>query len=332
MPTDWTDDELRACVVSYLAMHSKAFSGEKYDKSAVRRHLTKGPLSGRSAPSIEWRMRNISSVMQSRGQRYVPGYLPAANTGAQVARRIAKIIDELTPDAAAAVSVPQMIFFNVGWMKKYQGMSQGDPTLGRHGYLREHAHGWESFNFLPEQGRVFGYQPRKDKIWLPNLGGSPKGETVEHVLVVWLATHPVTLKVLIVGWYKDATVYRTAIPRTPTRGEGAGLNEIPYTVEALAENATLLPETNREFRTHTHHSMKGGLGQSPVWYGANDEFRGRVWRYIQSTKTSTRQRPADEAKAAHLAIRTLNFVGRWKRPLSNMPLTITPQKQAAVMM
>lgn len=228
-------------------------------------------------------MRNISSVLENRGHRYIPGYLPAANTGADVSRRIEKILDEVAADdgSSVAASMPRMVFFNVGWMKNYQGMSSDDPTLGRHGYLREHAHGFESFNFLPEEGRVFGYQPRTDKIWLPRLGGSPKAETVEHVLVIWLATHPVSMTVLVVGWYKDATVYRTPVVRVPSRGDGAGQDEIPYTVEALAENATLLPAINRSFRAPTHHSMVGGLGQSPVWYGANDEFRDRVWRYIQ---------------------------------------------------
>ncbi|TIN70902.1 MAG: DUF3883 domain-containing protein [Mesorhizobium sp.] len=284
MPTRWTDDELKACVVSYRAMLSKEVAGEKYEKSAVRRHLTSGPLSGRSATSIEWRMRNISSVLENRGHRYIPGYLPAANTGSDVSRRIEKILDEVAADDGSsfvASTMPRMVFFNVGWMKNYQGMSPDDPTLGRHGYLREHAHGLESFNFLPEDGRMFGYQPRTDKIWPPKLGGSPKAETVEHILVVWLATHPVSMTVLVVGWYKDATVYRTPIARVPTRGDGAGQYEIPYTVETRAENATLLPAPTRSFKAHTHHSMVGGLGQSPVWYGGNDDFRLRVWRYIQ---------------------------------------------------
>jgi hypothetical protein len=89
------------------------------------------------------------------------------------------------------------------------------------------------------------------------------------------------MKVLVVGWYKDAKVYRTPIVRVPRTGDGADRHDIPYTAEALAENATLLPEANRTFRAPTHHSMRGGLGQSPVWYGGNDNFRRRVWTYIQ---------------------------------------------------
>ncbi|TJV70688.1 MAG: DUF3883 domain-containing protein [Mesorhizobium sp.] len=283
MPDRWTDDELRACVGSYLTMLSKELAGEKYEKSAVRRHLTKGPLFARSAPSIEWRMRNISAVLEARGKPYIPGYLPAKNTGADVTRRIGAILDELDHEGAG-IQLPPMVFFNVGWMERYQGMSPDDPTLGRHGYLANHDHGHESFNFLAEGGRVFGYQPRGNKLWLPRLGGSPRNDSLDHVLVVWLATHPKTMKVMIVGWYSDATVYRTQRPRVPKRGVGAGTVEIFYTAEAAANNAKLLPVGNREFEAPTHHSMTGGLGQSPVWYGGNDAFRWRVWRYIQGVE------------------------------------------------
>jgi len=189
MAEQWSDEELTACIVAYRTMLSKEMAGETYQKSAIRRSLMQGQLSARSSASIEYRMRNISEVLASKGRRYLNGYLPAAHTGTNLSSRIEALLAQIeggrrsVPRDTQGV-VPPMVFFNVGWMKRYSGMSKDDRTLGRHGYLREHNHGFESFNFLPEDGRVFGYQPRSDKMWLPRLGASPRAERLDHVLVV----------------------------------------------------------------------------------------------------------------------------------------------------
>ncbi|MBZ9892300.1 DUF3883 domain-containing protein [Mesorhizobium sp. BR1-1-3] len=189
--------------------------------------------------------------------------------------------------AKLGAAVPPMIFFNVGWMKRYSGMADDDLTLGRHAYLRDHSHGHESFNFLPSRGKVYGYQPKGTRLSIKKLGAAPKATSISNVLVVWLATHPTSKQVLVVGWYRDATVFRERVPRVP-RGVDF---EITYSAVADASKAVLLPEIARTFRAPTHHDMKGGLGQSPVWYGATDAFRKRVWSHVQSVDKNRSKKP-----------------------------------------
>jgi 5-methylcytosine-specific restriction protein A len=91
---NWTDDELRACVVAYLEMAEHDGQGVPYTKMDIYRELNAGPLSDRTVKSIEYRMQNISFVRQQMGAEWVAGLVPAANVGARVAGRIRDILLE----------------------------------------------------------------------------------------------------------------------------------------------------------------------------------------------------------------------------------------------
>ncbi len=53
-----------------------------------------GPLKERTRPSVEFRFRNISSVLAERGEPLLSGYLPANNVGAEVKQSIKEALDE----------------------------------------------------------------------------------------------------------------------------------------------------------------------------------------------------------------------------------------------
>ena len=91
---DWTDEELRAAVRGYLAMLEDQVAGKPYSKAEYRRVLMAGPLSTRSAPSIEYRMRNISAVMRDDGRAIVQGYVPAQNVGGAIKARLLSLLKE----------------------------------------------------------------------------------------------------------------------------------------------------------------------------------------------------------------------------------------------
>ena len=57
--TDWTDEELEACLQAYLEMLGNEIAGQTYNKAEFNRKLRAGPLGGRSRSSIEFRMQNI---------------------------------------------------------------------------------------------------------------------------------------------------------------------------------------------------------------------------------------------------------------------------------
>jgi hypothetical protein len=98
------------------------------------------------------------------------------------------------------------------------------------------------------------------------------------VTVVWIAKSPRDKKNYIVGWYKNATVYRDNEHQRVMR---SGDVSIGYQITAKLEGAhKLLPVDARVFRIPTAKE-KGNLGQSPVWYGKDDAFRDSVRKYIQ---------------------------------------------------
>ena len=183
----------------------------------------------------------------------------------------------------------------VGWMKRYAGPDSDDKTIGSHGYLDAHQHGAESFNFLPTDGGIVrGYRPPGDREQtnLMRLGVDRSQGQLDGVLVIWMAREPGTGRTLIVGWYRNATVYRTA------RDGGVDFNDerIHYSVEAQVDDAVLLPPVARTFEVKSSRVSPGqGFGQKPTWYGS-PEVDNRVWAYVQSWLSRGRQKARPASK------------------------------------
>jgi 5-methylcytosine-specific restriction enzyme A len=88
----WNDSELIACIKAYFKMLNYQKMKTPYSKIAVNLELQKELLGKRSKGSIEFRMRNISSVLQEHSLDYLIGYRPAENVGNNVKERIWQII------------------------------------------------------------------------------------------------------------------------------------------------------------------------------------------------------------------------------------------------
>jgi hypothetical protein len=303
---EWTDEELRSAVRAYLDMLSAQDGGVSYSKAQIRRQLRNGPLQARSVPSIEYRMRNITAVLEAHGRSTVKGYLAAKNVGDGVSTKIWQMVRETEsapplptagrtharqhlPLDARRRPRPPVIYFNIGWMKNYAGPVPDDETIGGHRYLGAHRHGAESYNFAPtEHGTVRGYRPpgNREQTNITRMGAARTEAEIKGALVVWLAKEPGTKRTLIVGWYRNATVFRTAREGSfHVNGE-----RIEYTAEARVEDATLLPPVARTFEVRSSRLLPGsGFGQKPTWYGA-EAVDARVWAYTE-TYTKSREKP-----------------------------------------
>jgi len=134
----------------------------------------------------------------------------------------------------------KMIFMNVGWMSEYSGPGQ---ISGGGKYVTIHGYGHEMMNFKPFTGKMYGTAPTPSygDINLERLGAVEGAEFVDGVLVVWMA------KSRIVGWYKNARVYRHPQPSPKSSGRSYKGSPIDYRVTALASNCTLLDPDNRHF-------------------------------------------------------------------------------------
>lgn len=75
----WSDEENEAIVGAYFEMLDEEAAGRPYSKAAMRRRLQQGALSKRTSGSIEYKMQNISGVLDDYEQAWIEGYKPARN-------------------------------------------------------------------------------------------------------------------------------------------------------------------------------------------------------------------------------------------------------------
>jgi 5-methylcytosine-specific restriction enzyme A len=67
-------------------------AGKSFSKAQFNQHLRDGPLRRRTKSSVEYRMQNISAVLQDFGANWLRGYRPADNVGKVARSNIARLL------------------------------------------------------------------------------------------------------------------------------------------------------------------------------------------------------------------------------------------------
>lgn len=175
----------------------------------------------------------------------------------------------------------RIVFFNVGWMKNYCGLEEGDVIVGGGSYVAINNLGHEIYNFLSHKGMMYGFV--ETKTTSPESGRNNlhiekidkeylNKDKIEDVLVVWIATNPKTKGTFVTGWYKNATVYRSE--RHDIKREYNG-EVFGYFASAKQEDCILLPIDQRTKQVYRATSKgTGWIGQSNVWYANNPKVSG----------------------------------------------------------
>ena len=166
-----------------------------------------------------------------------------------------------------------IIFCNIGWMNYYNGID-GD-SLERGGEYNQHSIGHEVCNFSNNAGTLYGYVQPTGQIKIERLGVRKKDESVSGVTVVWTAG-PKSGGTVVVGWYREATVFRAAqtIAKPSAIQKKNGVST--YRIMAPADKAVLLSVEPRELMIP--RAAKGGIGQSNVWFADKVESQEIVNR------------------------------------------------------
>ena len=115
--------------------------------------------------------------------------------------------------------------------------------------------------------------------------------------MVWFSKHPDSDRAVIIGWYLNATVFRSF--QTPSHDDAYRLEgeKIGYKVTARTTDCTLLPIGDRPFPIPGGAKTKGGYGQNVNWYGTDDFFRSAVSSYIENWLTYRSPPPKQAAGA-----------------------------------
>ena len=191
-----------------------------------------------------------------------------------------------------------MVLFNVGWMKDFRGQTGDDPIIGGGNNVEK----LEDQNFLPLDGWHYGFGQAPSL----NLGRIDQGveggaDYLDDVTVVFVATRPEERGRVVVGWYRNARVWRNLRQR-PSPGHGQ------FFAEARTEDCTLLAIDVRTFEVPQASKDAFGMGRHNTRYtlledGGYDhhaeEFIRRLEEYIEGF------RPAE--KPSFLPLNTILY-------------------------
>lgn len=151
----------------------------------------------------------------------------------------------------------------------------------------------EEYNFITEYleeykeffclGYVRPSTPSKNttsQIHLEKINGCElfkNKESVSGITVVWCAKSKKIDGTRVVGWYKDATVYRN--PQYL-------YDKYEYRVKDKKENCVLLPERERFLSKWIvprkgHNRYDFGFGQSNVWFAQDQETERGLKQYLE---------------------------------------------------
>ena len=193
----------------------------------------------------------------------------------------------------------RILFCKVSGMKHYKGACEQDIPYNGGKFVEENGFGHEEFNFLPielegaEQEMCLGFvEPKSNKgtrnaVHIESIEGCSalkNEEAVEDVLVVWCATR-IEGDTTVVGWYKNATVFRHLQDWTIAFSDGTE-EDRNYNVLAEARNCTLLPEGERNRHIWSvpsaRYTKSFGFGQSMLWYPTGETAKTYLEKLIHS--------------------------------------------------
>ena len=176
----------------------------------------------------------------------------------------------------------KILFCKISCMKYYKGACDKDIPYNGGSFVKENGYGYEENNFnavQDENGTFFclGFVETKstqkgksNELHIEKISECShmkKEEYVDNVLVVWCATTDLN-ETSIVGWYKNATVYRNYCD------VDIGDYIQTYNIIADKKDCVLLPREDRHvFKWQAPVARKKGygFGQSLVWYPTDEK-------------------------------------------------------------
>lgn len=179
-----------------------------------------------------------------------------------------------------------IIFCNIDWMKYYNGIQPGDMPKNEGINVKDTSDVYEKDNFNDFNGRCYGYVRSGGSIMLEkHFRGISQGiKSAEGFTIVWCAALN-TEELRIVGWYKNAKVYRDLVNFPLFEDE-----YISFNFMANAKDCYLLPEEKRSFvikKTKSKNGIKAAI-KSNIWYAKSEygqtEFIPRVMEFIDTYK------------------------------------------------
>ena len=170
----------------------------------------------------------------------------------------------------------RVIFCNIAYMSNYCGVTEIDKPQNGGKYIEENEDGGECYNFLDYNGKCYGYfMHHGEQVHIERIEGvSASDDFAEDVTVIWTAKSPIINGTVIVGWYRNADVFREW---QFINGYRLGISR-NFNIVADSCNCRLLPEYRRTFEIpRASKSGAGkGIGQSAIWFAESEESKNGI--------------------------------------------------------
>jgi hypothetical protein len=183
-----------------------------------------------------------------------------------------------------------LLYINAPWMKRYEGANEHDKPIGKFGFTLKHPMDDHcQFNFTRFRRKFYAHVPGGKNPNLKKLGAARSVKFIGGVTVVLTATDPDSGGRVVVGWYRNATVWKTRqtpaaqLSRQRMTQESGDVSQ--FSVEAPVAVSKCLPPGRRP-RLDVRES---GPGQSPFWYG-NKSTNKQVRQLIAGKMSTKSQR------------------------------------------
>ena len=183
-----------------------------------------------------------------------------------------------------------IIFARVADMKYYKGITDTDKPENGGSYVSDTGLAHECYNFEPviQTGEDFekciGFCMMYGQLHIERIVGCEdckKEESCEGVMVVFVSKSSRAKSMRVVGFYKNATVYRH-----PHFMEFDGGYEQMYWFEAKKEDCVVLPYSTR-FGSSAWYVPNStarddfGFGRSQVWYAGSKGASKKELEYVE---------------------------------------------------
>lgn len=201
--------------------------------------------------------------------------------------------------------INKVLFCNIAWMKYYQGTTEDDIPVNGGEFVDKNHDANESLNFLPiilsedkenERTVLLGSYETKatngvtvNQTHIEKIAGCQslaKALYAKGILVIWCATSP-RGENRVVGWYKNATVYRH-YEAIPIDCEDGSTFDRVFNVTCNIEDAVLLPEAERKKsewrvpRKNGKNDVRFGFFRANVWYASEPEAEDYVKNLVSN--------------------------------------------------
>ena len=183
----------------------------------------------------------------------------------------------------------RILFCNIAYMDKYDNLNYREIPINGGKYVEETKDAFEKYNYHICKDQIvrgfvetkytkgaFASDKKPKQLHIERIENSFKNkDVIDNVLVVFCSQSPIINKKVIVGWYKDAKVYRGRML----------YNNREYNLETNVDNAILLDETERVMEVPLASSDNNflGFGQANIWFADKPEHQkyvNEVFNYI----------------------------------------------------